>query len=182
MWASTGNHYVFKGDNNSWTDPERPTRADLVGKLWLEVPHGGSALDDVHRYWMFVLAGALLLFFGTSGLVIGRRRRRRRNALRASSSSEPAPTRAHPEYAPQAGAGAEDARRERARPAPVASVARRADGSKRLRRLGALQYGAGIVLAVCLVVGVFAWSHRPTDYGGRPSRLPMRAGSRTPHP
>ncbi len=24
--------YTFKGDNNSWTDPEQPTRSDLIGK------------------------------------------------------------------------------------------------------------------------------------------------------
>src|SRR4051794_37618434 len=30
-----GDRYVFKGDNNSFRDPEHPTRSQLVGKLWL---------------------------------------------------------------------------------------------------------------------------------------------------
>src|SRR5205823_5144653 len=29
--ARDGNRYVFKGDHNSWLDPERPTRSQLVG-------------------------------------------------------------------------------------------------------------------------------------------------------
>ena len=40
--AIDGNTYVFKGDNNDFLDPVHPTRAELLGKLWLHIPGGGS--------------------------------------------------------------------------------------------------------------------------------------------
>jgi signal peptidase I len=30
--------YSFKGDNNSWLDPEQPTRNDLIGALIVRIP------------------------------------------------------------------------------------------------------------------------------------------------
>src|SRR3954470_5949487 len=39
--AHDGSRYVFKGDNNDFIDPERPTADQLVGKLWLQVGGGG---------------------------------------------------------------------------------------------------------------------------------------------
>ena len=38
--AISHGRYTFKGDNNSWTDPERPTRRDLIGKQWIQVGRG----------------------------------------------------------------------------------------------------------------------------------------------
>ena len=37
-------HYRFKGDHNSWVDPEQPTQAAFVGRLWLHVPRAGALL------------------------------------------------------------------------------------------------------------------------------------------
>ena len=34
--------FVTKGDNNDFTDPDHPARADVVGKLAFRVPHGGT--------------------------------------------------------------------------------------------------------------------------------------------
>jgi signal peptidase I len=160
-----GLHYVFKGDNNSWTDADRPTRADIVGKLWLHVPDGGSVLDQVHRAWVFFLAGAIFLIFGTSGIVvIGRRRRRRRDGRRAPAGTEPGRSRT--------ATGRRRARRtpgrKTARTPGISRAARR--GSKRLRVLGALQFAAAIVLAVCVAAGTFAWAHLPTEYVSAPIR------------
>jgi signal peptidase I len=38
-------HYVFKGDNNSWIDTYRPTRNELIGKLWIHIPKLGKAME-----------------------------------------------------------------------------------------------------------------------------------------
>jgi signal peptidase I len=36
--------YTFKGDNNSWFDPDQPGRDELVGRLALHVRRGGTAM------------------------------------------------------------------------------------------------------------------------------------------
>ena len=46
--AIRNGRYVFKGDNNNFIDPVQPTRSELLGKLWLHVPHGGLLLKAVH--------------------------------------------------------------------------------------------------------------------------------------
>jgi signal peptidase I len=35
-------HYVLKGDNNSWIDAYRPTHEEIVGKLWIHFPGVGT--------------------------------------------------------------------------------------------------------------------------------------------
>ncbi len=73
--AISGSRYVFKGDHNTFIDPTRPTRALLVGALWLHVPHGGIVMGWLHTPAIAAaLSGlaALLLVMDT-----GRRRRRR---------------------------------------------------------------------------------------------------------
>ncbi|MCW2500091.1 MAG: hypothetical protein JWN87_1767 [Frankiales bacterium] len=87
--AKEQGHYTFKGDNNSWLDPETPSAGQLIGKLALRVPQGGVWL---HRATSPAALGvatfALLAGGGTA--VHGRRRRRRqmsRHAARTSKSS-----------------------------------------------------------------------------------------------
>ena len=36
--AIDGDHFTFKGDNNSFVDPEKPNRTALVGKKWITAP------------------------------------------------------------------------------------------------------------------------------------------------
>jgi signal peptidase I len=43
--AMEQDHYVFKGDNNSWIDTYRPNRAELIGKLWIHLPELGKAME-----------------------------------------------------------------------------------------------------------------------------------------
>jgi len=52
--------YIFKGDNNSWIDTYRPTRAELIGKLWVHVPKLGKGMEWL-RYpiHMALTAGVL---------------------------------------------------------------------------------------------------------------------------
>jgi signal peptidase I len=33
-----GDHYILKGDNNSWIDAYHPTQDEIVGKLWIHAP------------------------------------------------------------------------------------------------------------------------------------------------
>ena len=83
--ARDGNRYVFKGDNNHFIDPVRPTRSELLGKLWLHVPHLGRVLQMLHTRVAAALLCAvvgLLTLFGVKES--GRRRRRRRKGATGS--------------------------------------------------------------------------------------------------
>jgi signal peptidase I len=57
-----GDHFRFKGDHNTWIDPDTPTRDDIIGKLWLRIPHGGIALIGMRASAMFGAIVALLFF------------------------------------------------------------------------------------------------------------------------
>jgi signal peptidase I len=84
-----GDRYVLKGDHNDFVDPTHPARADLVGKLWLRVPHGGVVLSSLQRpYVMGALAAAaiLMLLLGSAP-----RRRRRDQPPPAPTTMQPAP-------------------------------------------------------------------------------------------
>ncbi len=81
--AVDGNRYVFKGDNNSFIDPTRPTRSELIGALWLHVPHGGRVLKLLHTP---AIAGGLSAGLGLL-LVFGFRQERRRRRRRRSGAS-----------------------------------------------------------------------------------------------
>jgi signal peptidase I len=87
--ANAGDGYVFKGDNNSWRDPEHPTRDQLVGRLWLHVPSGGKELSLIDRPIPLGLlaGGGVLLLLGATAT----RRRRSRRAQREQARPRPAP-------------------------------------------------------------------------------------------
>ena len=82
--------YVFKGDNNGYTDPMRPDREDLVGELVVAVPRVGLALE-----WLRVplnaalVAGGLVFLFAGGGAGIRRRRRRRETNVRGRKLALP---------------------------------------------------------------------------------------------
>ncbi|MGN6607761.1 MAG: signal peptidase I [Jatrophihabitans sp.] len=84
-------HFVMKGDNNHWLDPDRPTPAQVVGRLALRVPHGGVWLA-----WLSspAVSALLVLLAVVGGGATVRRRRRRR--LRTTSAVGPRPTRPRP--------------------------------------------------------------------------------------
>jgi signal peptidase I len=42
--AVDGAHYVFKGDNNNFTDTYKPTAAQIVGAEWIHLPGWGNIL------------------------------------------------------------------------------------------------------------------------------------------
>lgn len=39
------NHFILKGDNNSWIDTYQPTQAEIIGKLWIFVPAMGKTIE-----------------------------------------------------------------------------------------------------------------------------------------
>jgi signal peptidase I len=79
--------YTFKGDNNNFIDPTHPTRALLVGSMWLHIPQGGTVLQWVHKPWVAALLTggvAMLLLFGGD-----QTRRRRRGRRHVGGASDP---------------------------------------------------------------------------------------------
>jgi signal peptidase I len=95
--AISKGHYTFKGDNNSWLDPERPLRSQLIGKLVLRVPQGGAWL---HRLLSPPLLGMCAFgLLGAGGMTTSRRRRRRRRMTRHAAPKRkrtPSPSPDHP--------------------------------------------------------------------------------------
>ncbi|HET8895408.1 MAG TPA: DUF5305 family protein, partial [Gaiellaceae bacterium] len=75
--AESGNGYLLKGDNNDFVDFYRPSRNDLIGRLWLRVPLMGGVLLWLLKPFHVGIVGLLL------GLVLvggGSARRPRRRA------------------------------------------------------------------------------------------------------
>jgi signal peptidase I len=62
----THGHYVFKGDNNSWIDPEQPVRAELIGRQWLHIGQAGRYVGAFRT--PPVLAGIAILLVLSVGL------------------------------------------------------------------------------------------------------------------
>ncbi len=76
--AIHGDHYTFKGDNNDFVDPTHPTRSQLLGKLWIHVPHGGVWVNLFHTPAIAAAICALLGLLLVFGFGEKRRRRKRR--------------------------------------------------------------------------------------------------------
>jgi signal peptidase I len=83
--AKDGNTYEFKGDNNHFIDPVRPTRSELLGKLWLHVPRAGRVLEMLHTKVAAGLLCAVVGLLTLFGVKENRRRRRRRRKGAAGS-------------------------------------------------------------------------------------------------
>ncbi|MGH2872011.1 MAG: signal peptidase I, partial [Solirubrobacteraceae bacterium] len=106
--AIHGGRFTFKGDNNHFLDPTHPTRALLVGRLWMRIPHGGALVHWLHRPLTgALLAGGLgLIFVLGAGETHRRRRRRRKQAAGprrgGAPPMTPSPTVAAPRVDPAA--------------------------------------------------------------------------------
>lgn len=60
--------YTFKGDNNSWLDPEKPTSSQLIGKRWVHLPRAGSLARAVRTPAVAAALAALLaIVWGLGG-------------------------------------------------------------------------------------------------------------------
>jgi signal peptidase I len=80
-------HYTFRGDNNSWIDPETPTADRLIGKLVLRVPRGGVWLERLSSPAGLPLAALVMLTLGAR-IPGGVTRRTRRKQRRKRSVSQ----------------------------------------------------------------------------------------------
>lgn len=53
-------HYTLQGDNNDWIDAYRPTRDEIIGKLWVHIPRGGLLIQKMRSpLVMAILAGLI---------------------------------------------------------------------------------------------------------------------------
>ncbi|MCU1486580.1 MAG: peptidase signal peptidase [Actinomycetia bacterium] len=82
--------YTFKGDNNSFEDPDHPNESDLIGKLWVHVPKGGKLLGALRVVLPLVLVGLSLL---GAGAATTRNRSRKKPAHLAARSGAPSSVR-----------------------------------------------------------------------------------------
>jgi len=86
--AVEGDTFTFKGDHNSWLDPEHPSTSDVIGKLVAQVPQGGIWLGRVKSpVGLGLVAFALLA--GGGGAVQTRRRRRGSRATSSRNVARP---------------------------------------------------------------------------------------------
>ncbi|MGO9973806.1 MAG: signal peptidase I [Solirubrobacteraceae bacterium] len=82
--AIHGDRYVFKGDHNDFLDPVQPTRAEIVGKLWIHIPHAGFVLA-----WLHTPLAVAILIAAAGLLVVSSEGERRRRGRRRRNASEP---------------------------------------------------------------------------------------------
>ncbi len=76
-----GDGYLFKGDNNSFVDPEHPVASQLIGALWIHVPGVGLRLQSIRSplvMGILLFVGMLLLTGGAFARTRGRRHRQGR--------------------------------------------------------------------------------------------------------
>lgn len=99
--AIEAGRYLFKGDNNSFIDPEHPNADQLIGTLAVRIPQGGTWLHRLTSPAGLAIATLLLLLgTGTRARVLRDRRRGRhatmsnprpvRNPALAAAMSTPA--------------------------------------------------------------------------------------------
>jgi signal peptidase I len=72
--ASDSGSFTTQGDNNGWQDPDHPTAAQVVGRLWVAVPHGGQALAFLRTPLGLLALGSVVIVVTA---LLGNRRRRR---------------------------------------------------------------------------------------------------------
>jgi signal peptidase I len=81
--------FTFKGDHNSWLDPERPTGDELIGKKVLHIPSGGVWLDRLTSPAALGLVTFGLLATGGAAVRAPRRRRGKTMSQHAARSHKP---------------------------------------------------------------------------------------------
>jgi signal peptidase I len=74
-----GDRFVMQGDNNDWLDEDHPSQDQILGKLFLRVPHGGKALATLRNPGLLGLVGVAAV-----SLVGAARRPRGRHGARAA--------------------------------------------------------------------------------------------------
>src|SRR5258708_2273161 len=72
------NHYILKGDNNFWIDRYQPTAEELIGKLWIHIPGGGSMIQRLRLPLNTALIAGALAGFLMIGFLNDKRKGRKR--------------------------------------------------------------------------------------------------------
>ena len=61
-----GDHYLLKGDHNTWIDSFLPTRVDIIGKAWIHLSGIGKVFGYLRSPWILSIlvacTGAVFLF------------------------------------------------------------------------------------------------------------------------
>ncbi len=147
--ADDGGVFTFKGDNNSWTDPDHPTQADLIGRLAVRVPHGGRYLGALDSTPGRGVAGGVLALLLLGGAGRARRRRALRTSGRHRAGGRTAPARKR--AAGQRGAGQ--------RAPGQREAAQRVAANPRPRTARAVRWAelAAAAVALLALAGAEAW-------------------------
>ena len=89
--AIKGDRYTFKGDNNPKSDPYQPTKSDLIGEKWIQIPYAGRALEwiQVPTNAAILAVAAILLAAGGGAATKHRRGRKSGPTTRATTSFAP---------------------------------------------------------------------------------------------
>ena len=53
-------HFMLKGDNNSWIDSYRPNQGEIIGKLWIHIPQFGKTMEWLRSPINMTMAAALV--------------------------------------------------------------------------------------------------------------------------
>ena len=131
-------HYTFKGDNNNFLDPVHPTRAQLIGRLWVQIRGGGRVLAALHDPVVDAIVCGLLGVF----LLLGLGERRWRGKRQRKGATAPS------------------------RVGPTIMKRQRETDAENPVNFGALLATSAIAVVVFLVVAIVAFTrpaHKPTS-------------------
>jgi signal peptidase I len=79
--AKKGDKLLFKGDHNNFVDSYVPTKHDVAGRLWFDLPRAGLPIRWLHvPLHAALLGGVIALLAGGGGAAEARRKRRRDGA------------------------------------------------------------------------------------------------------
>ena len=99
--------FVTQGDNNDWLDQDKPSKDEILGRLFLRVPRGGIALDAITSpaALVFVVCGLLAVAGNARRPPVRRHLRAARRRVARRTAAYSMPTRSHARQA-ALGAGA----------------------------------------------------------------------------
>jgi signal peptidase I len=72
--SKTHQGYTLQGDNNTWVDTYQPAKEEILGKLWLAIPRGGTALKKMRSPIGMASIAAVLGAFLAGSLLQGQAR------------------------------------------------------------------------------------------------------------
>ena len=76
-------HFVLKGDNNSWTDSYQPTQAELIGKLWIHIPNAGKVVQ-----WLRIPISMAIIAGGVATILMISVMKRRKHGKNMNKKSQ----------------------------------------------------------------------------------------------